>query len=83
MKPLTINDLLNELQKEKVKGHGDYVVFVTNDEEANGYHALWFTGQTAKEIEYRQGKLEREAMEEINCDLSCVNKNKDKAYYLG
>lgn len=59
MKPLTINDLLNELQKEKVKGHGDYVVFVTNDEEANGYHALWFTGQTAKEIEYRQGKSQK------------------------
>lgn len=82
MKALTIKDLVRILNKELLKGHDDYVVFVTDDEEANGYHALWFEGQTAKEIEKTQGKINRQYIEDTNCDLS-VLEDKDKAYYLG
>lgn len=77
MKALTIRELVTLLNKELLKGHDDYVVFVTDDEEANGYHALWFAGMTPEEMSNNRNDIE-----EINHDLS-VLKDKDKAYYLG
>lgn len=80
MKALTINDLLRMLKKEADKGHGDYTVFVTDDEEANGYHALWYAGETPATMT----KEQREYCEQQNCDISLVEKGKkSKAYYLG
>ena len=80
MKALTINDLLRMLRKEADKGHGDYIVFVTDDEEANGYHALWYTEETPETMTDEQIKC----CEEINHDISLVEKGKkSKAYYVG
>ena len=80
MRALTINDLLRMLKKEADKGHGDYIVFVTDDEEANGYHALWYAGETPATMTASQ----REYCENYNCDISLVEKGKkSKAYYLG
>lgn len=42
MKPLTIKQLLNECKKEIEKGHGDYVVMLSDDDEGNGYHYCWY-----------------------------------------
>ena len=78
MKALTIKDLLVCLLAEHDKGHDDYTVFVTDDEEANGYHALWFVGQTPKEMD----EVNRKYAEDANCDLS-VLEDKNKAYYIG
>lgn len=80
MGALTINDLLRMLKKEADKGHGDYIVFVTDDEEANGYHALWFQGETPETMIEEQRKY----CEEQNCDISLVEKGKNsKSYYIG
>ena len=80
MKALTINDLVKMLHRQIEKGHGDYVVFVTDDEEANGYHALQFAGETPETMT----KDQREYCEQYNCDISLVEKGKDsKAYYIG
>lgn len=77
MKPITIERLYKQLQQEIKKGHGDYIIFVTDDEEGNGYHALWYDGCVAKEVD------DREYIEELNCDLVCCKENKDKAFYIG
>ena len=80
MKALTIDDLIIMLKKQSQKGHGDYIVFVTDDEEANGYHALWYAGETPETMT----KKNREYCEECNCDISLVEKGKySKAYYVG
>ena len=47
MVALTVKDVYENMQKFIKQGKGDYVVFVTNDEECNGYHALWYAGQEA------------------------------------
>ena len=79
--PLTIKDLFECMKIEMDKGHGDYIVFVTDDEEANGYHALWYKGVCPADMT----EEERKSYEEYNCDLICAERqgNKDKAYYIG
>ena len=80
MGALKISDLYRMLAKQIEKGHGDYVVFVTDDEEANGYHALWFAGETPATMDASQRKY----CEDCNCDISLVEKGKEsKAYYIG
>ena len=80
MMALTVDKLLKMLLKEAEKGHGDYVVFVTDDEEANGYHALWYAGETPETMTEDQIKY----CEETNHDISLVEKGKkSKAYYVG
>lgn len=79
IKALTVNMLYEEMRKRVKNGQGDYVVFVTDDEEANGYHALWYNGSEPNKM----GKEERKFVEESNCDFSLVEKNPDKAIYIG
>lgn len=78
MKALTVKDLAIYFAKEYEKGHQDYVVFVTDDEEGNGYHALWFMGQCASDM----SKENKEYSEQINHDLR-VLKDTKKAIYIG
>lgn len=80
MKALTVERLMKQLMKEYQKGHGDYIIFVTDDEEANGYHALWYDGETPKTMTPQQRKY----CEEQNCDISLVEKGANsKAFYVG
>ena len=76
---MTVNKLLEYCKFEKAKGHGDYVVFVTDDEEANGYHALWYIGECAVDMD----KENREFIEEVNHDLCILDGETNKAIYLG
>lgn len=80
MEALTISRLAKILKEEEKKGHGDYIVFVTDDEEANGYHALWYAGETPRTMD----DLTRKHCEDYNCDISLVKTGKNsKAYYVG
>lgn len=80
MNALTISRLAKDLEKEIRKGHGDYIVFVTDDEEGNGYHALWYDGETPSTMT----DSNREYCEEHNYDISLVEKGKNsKSYYIG
>ena len=79
MKGITVSQLLKTLKEEEKLGHGNYVVFFTDDEEANGYHACWFpVGQTPASMDPDTRKF----VEDSNGDLSIL-KNKDEAYFLG
>lgn len=42
MKPITI-DILYKLCKDEIKkGNGKKVIMISNDDEGNGYHYLWY-----------------------------------------
>ena len=43
MKALTINDLYKECQKEIKKGNGNKTIMISQDDEGNGYHYLWYS----------------------------------------
>lgn len=77
-KPLTVERLAKDFQKLVDEGKGDYLVFLTGDEEANGYHGCWFA---PVEISNYEGET-RKFVEDINKDL-CTLEDKDKAVYLG
>lgn len=77
-KPVTVNQLLKNLEDLKKKGYGDALVFITDDEECNGYHAMWYVGEAAGEMPADR----RKNCEEINYDLRCL-KDKKMAVYMG
>ena len=49
-KPLTVKELAKLYQEEIKKGHGDYSVMISNDDEGNGYHYCWHSFSTAEEF---------------------------------
>ena len=50
MKPLTIKDLYDECKKQMAKGNADKVIMISDDDEGNGYHYLWYSFAKAKDI---------------------------------
>ena len=80
MEAITVKRLKRLLEEQIKQGHGDYIVFVTDDEECNGYHALWYAGETPATMTEENRKY----CEDYNHDISLVEKGKDsKAYYVG
>lgn len=51
MEPLKLKDLYKAIQEQILKGNGDKVVMLSNDDEGNGYHYLWYAFITGKEME--------------------------------
>lgn len=41
MKPYTLNELLGRLNALQMRGFGKHIVLVSDDDECNGFHALW------------------------------------------
>jgi hypothetical protein len=77
-KAVTVNQLLKNLQELKKKGYGDAQIFITDDEECNGYHAMWYVGEAAGEMPASR----RRDCEELNCDKSILDDTK-MAVYMG
>lgn len=42
-KPLTVEVLYNECKKQIDKGNGKKVIMISDDDEGNGFHYLWYT----------------------------------------
>lgn len=66
-KPLTVKELYQECRKEINNGNGDKVIMISNDDEGNGYHYLWysFTNEVGEIMEYQPMEVdERIAKEE-------------------
>lgn len=40
---LTVNQLLEECEKQKSKGNGNKKVYISSDDEGNSYHALYYS----------------------------------------
>jgi hypothetical protein len=50
-KPITVRQLKTLCDKEILKGNGDRVIMISDDDEGNGYHYLWYSFQTVEEME--------------------------------
>ena len=51
MKALTVNDLKKECEKQIEMGNGNRVIMISEDDEGNGYHYLWYSFVTPEEME--------------------------------
>lgn len=49
-KPLTVKELAKLCQDEIKKGHGDYSIMLSDDDEGNGYHYCWYSFSMAEEL---------------------------------
>lgn len=49
MNMITVEDLYYDCKRQIEKGNGKKIVLVTDDEEANGYHALFYHFNDNKE----------------------------------
>ena len=43
MEVLTVEKLYKECKKQIEKGNGKKVIMISDDDEGNGYHYLWYT----------------------------------------
>lgn len=82
MKALTIKDLLKECEKQVRLGNGDKTIMISQDDEGNGYHYLWYSFLDVKEyekpVEYN-GRT-------VKCDFYWCNENvakKENTIILG
>ena len=51
MKPYKVKDLLELCKLEVEKGNGDKVILISNDDEGNGYHYLWYSFCEVEDVE--------------------------------
>lgn len=42
-KPITINKLFNYCKEQIKEGNGNKVIMISDDDEGNGYHYLWYS----------------------------------------
>lgn len=49
-KPITVNQLKELCEKQIQLGNGNNVIMISDDDEGNGYHYLWYAFTKAKEI---------------------------------
>lgn len=68
-KPLTVKELLKLCQAEIKKGHGDCSIMISDDDEGNGYHYLWFAFTEVKDLE---GSYE--LIDSLDEDIAPMNK---------
>ena len=43
MKAMTVNMLFEECRKQIKAGNGNKTIMISQDDEGNGYHYLWYT----------------------------------------
>lgn len=59
---LTVNQLLEECEKQKSKGNGNKKVYISRDDEGNDFHALFYgftdDKKTIKEINDYCGSID-------------------------
>jgi len=49
-KPITIKELKKYVDTQIIKGNGDKVIMLSDDDEGNGYHYLWYAFTDAKDL---------------------------------
>lgn len=50
MKPITVKELHKLCEVEIAKGNENKVIMLSQDDEGNGYHYLWYAFCEAKEV---------------------------------
>lgn len=49
-KPITVKKLMKLCEQEIKKGNGEKVIMLSDDDEGNGYHYLWYPFTEATEL---------------------------------
>ena len=57
MRPVSVKELAELLNRAVAENKGDYVVLVSDDEECNGYHELWdkVNITQGEDVQFREG----------------------------
>lgn len=56
MRPVSVKELAELLNRAVAENKGDYIVLVSDDEECNGYHELWVKEfQQGEDVQFREG----------------------------
>lgn len=75
MKPLTVKELLKLCQEEIKKGHEDCSIMISNDDEGNGYHYLYYNFQMAKDLlTDDEGELNYELDYDLDEEIAPIDK---------
>jgi hypothetical protein len=67
-KPITIKELKKYIDTQIIKGNGDKVIMLSDDDEGNGYHYLWYAFTDAKDLIFEFTKEE----DLINKDIASL-----------
>ena len=51
MKPITVRELYKQCEIQMRLGNGDKVIMISQDDEGNGYHYLWYAFTSMEEME--------------------------------
>lgn len=52
---MTIKELKKYVDAEIRKGNGDMTVMISDDDEGNGYHYVWYAFTPATDFDYVEG----------------------------
>lgn len=50
MEPITVKQLYKLCKEQIDKGNGNKVIMISQDDEGNGYHYLWYSFSVAKYV---------------------------------
>lgn len=64
-KPITVKQLLEYCKKQVKEGNGDRVIMISDDDEGNGYHYLWYQFMKVEDYE----RPEKFGNQIIRCDF--------------
>ena len=70
MNALTVNDLLKECQKQVKLGNGNKTIMISQDDEGNGYHYLWYSFTP---MEIMEESITMPSGEIIQCEFEFAN----------
>ncbi len=49
MRAITVEELMKLCEEQIKKGNGSKTIMISNDDEGNGYHYMWYTFSTVEE----------------------------------
>lgn len=81
-KPLTVTEIKNRLEELEKNGMGDCPVFLTDDEEGNGYHGCWCNATTWNELELDEDEKEY-FLDSFGYERKCIDDDPTKVVILG
>ena len=74
-KPLTVTEIRKRLEDLEKIGMGDCPVFVSDDEEGNGYHGCWCNATTWSELDLDEEEKEY-FLDSFGHDRLCIDNPK-------
>ena len=73
MRPVSVKELAELLNRAVAENKGDYIVLVSDDEECNGYHELWTKEfRQGEDVQFREGG-------ELNCAIRLCYRKRERA----